>query len=128
MAKELVSTLAAVDTMILVDQTPGIINSVALERIARKALGLVRAFKDVTQERDWKRPAGTSGNKGWKSKVNWEAAKRCDPGMVEDGEFVHREAEEEARGEIEKDASMLKAYAKIAEWRGSSSSGVPKDD
>ena len=37
--------------------------------------------------------------------------------------FVMREADEEAKAEIERDAGLLKAYAKIHEWRGGASSG-----
>ena len=51
------------------------------------------------------------------------------PGVLleEEDTFVHREAEEEAKTEIEKDASLMKAYAKIAEWRGTPAAAAKEE-
>ena len=38
--------------------------------------------------------------------------------MEEEARFTTRAADEEIRGEIERDAGLLKAYAKLSEWRG----------
>jgi len=125
-AREFVAVLAAIDSLLLIDQTVGAINLVSTERLARKALGFYKAIKEVQSEKDWKKPS--SAPKTWRSKINWEAAKRTDPAYVEETDvYVHREAEEEAKTEIEKDANLLKAYAKISEWRGVSASSTGAD-
>jgi len=120
-SREFIAALSALDTVFLVDKTVGAINFVSTEKLARKALGFYKATQEVVQEKDWKRPP--SAAKTWKSKLNWEAARRTDPAYAEDSEtFIHREAEEEAKYEIEKDANLLKAFAKVAEWRGAANS------
>ena len=106
------------DALLLQDQTPGIINSVALERLAKKGFAITCAFKDVTKKDDWKKPP--SAPKSWKSKVNEELWKRIDPsrGGVDELNFANRKLEEEIRGEVDRDAAMLKAFKKLAERSG----------
>ena len=118
--KDFIGTMTALDSILLTDRSPGAINLVSTERLARKALGYVKMVKEVNKEGDWKRPSGEK-SKNWRSKMNTEAQRRTDPSFLDEEEsFVHREAEEESKQEIEKDASLLKAYAKIAEWRHAS--------
>ena len=69
-AQEMLSIMEAVDDSILVDERD-VINSVAFEKLVRKAYGLERAFEDVHREVDWKRP---DGKKNWVSKVKWTCA------------------------------------------------------
>ena len=113
-AKELVATMAAIDALILVDRSPGILNRVSTEKLARKGYALYTAIKPVVKEIDWKRPSGASGQK-WKSKVAWGDAKGIDPALVEDDSMVIRELEDEMRKEIERDATLLKAKIKLEE-------------
>ena len=42
-----------------------------------------------------------------------EAARRVDPELIESGHFRIREMEEEIRKELERDAGLLKARAKL---------------
>jgi hypothetical protein len=63
-----------------------------------------------------------NGAKAWKSKVDMEMWRRTDPGL-EDQEhiFVNRKVEDEMRGEMDREASMLKAKLKLSEGGSSSS-------
>ena len=86
-AREIIPTLAAVDTMLLEDQVPGAINSITLERLCRKAFGIVSAFKAVERRDDWKKPQNAP--KTWRSRVNEEIWRRIDPAKsgLEDNQF-----------------------------------------
>jgi hypothetical protein len=116
-ARQVIPTCAALDSILLIDQVKDAINQVNTEKMARKVLGIRSAYKAVVRESDWKK----GGAKVWKSKVDMETWKRTDPGL-EDHEhiFVNRKAEDEMRGEMDREASMLKAKLKLSE-RGSSS-------
>ena len=109
--KELIPTMIAIDTMILVDRDPGVINRVSLEKLCRKAMGLVEAWRKVEVESDWNRPSGAS--KSWKSKVAYDEAKRIDPSMADENMFKIRKLEDEVRAETEREAGLLKARLKI---------------
>ena len=109
--RELVPTVMAIDSMILIDREAGAINRVALERLCRKALGIVEAWRKVECEADWNRPA--SAPKSWRSKVNYEEARRVDPSLAEESLFRLRRLEDEVRHETERDANLLKAKAKL---------------
>ena len=113
--KELIPTMMAIDTMILVDREPGILNRVAMERLARKALGIVEAWRKVESETDWNKPA--SAGKAWKSKVNYEEARRIDPSLVDESLFKLRKLEDEVRHETEREANILKARNKLDKHR-----------
>ena len=112
-ARELIALLAAVDAMILQDQTPGIINSVALEKLCKRAYAIVAACQGVEKRDDWKKPA--NAGKGWRSKINEELWKRIDPSRAGADElaFTNRKVEEEIRVEVDRDAAMLKAFSKL---------------
>ena len=116
-ARQVIPTCAALDSILLVDQVRDSINQVNTEKMARKVLGIRSAYKAVVKESDWKK--GTA--KVWKSKVDMEMWKRTDPGL-EDHEhiFVNRRAEDEMRGEMDREASMLKAKLKLSERNSSS--------
>ena len=109
-AREIIPTAAALDAIFLVDQVPGAINQVGTEKLVRKMFGIRQAFRNVKKAADWKK------GKGNNSKVDYEAWKRIDPGMQEDEHiFVNRRVEDEQRSEMERDASWIKAKAKLAE-------------
>ena len=113
-ARDIIGACSALDALFLTDKVPGAINQVTTERLARKVMGIRSAFKDVMKEGDWKKTA--SAAKTWKSKIDRETWRRTDP-QLEDVEhmFVHRKAEDEMRAEMDRDASLLKAKAKLAE-------------
>ena len=107
-AREIISTSAALDAMFLVDRTEGAINQVGTERLVRRVMGIRAAFQDVS---GWKK----KGNKK-QPKIDYETWDRMDPGRKDrDHLFVNRRVEEELRTEMERDASMMKARAKLAE-------------
>ena len=109
-AREIIPTAAALDAIFLVDQVPGAINQVGTEKLVRKMFGIRHAFRNVKKAADWKK------GKGNNSKVDYEVWKRIDPGMQEDEHiFVNRRVEDEQRSEMERDASWIKAKAKLAE-------------
>ena len=109
-AKEIVPTSAALDAIFLYDQVAGAINQVGTEKLVRKVMGIKAAFNNVMKESDWKK-----GPKQ-KSKVDYETWDRIDPGRKDqDHIFVNRKVETEVRSEMERDASLLKAKAKLAE-------------
>lgn len=58
-ARELIPTMAAADSMILKDKGKGVINSVALERLAKKGLGIWKAYRHCQARGDWENPAST---------------------------------------------------------------------
>ena len=72
---------------------------------------MITAWKNVECKNDWSKPAGDK--KSWRSKVDFEAAKRIDSDLVETGTFRIREMEEEMRKELERDANLLKARNKL---------------
>jgi hypothetical protein len=122
-ARELVASLSALDTMIMTDREKGLLNRVSVERLARKAYALARAFRLCQTEADWRRPKGKDGN-SWKTKIDWESARRIDPMLGDDGLITIPSVDEEVRKEMDREASLLKARAKL-DARGSSS--APKD-
>jgi len=76
-ARELMASLSALDSIILSDREKGALNKVAVEKLARKAFGLVKAYEPVRVEADWKRPRGDAKN--WRNKVDWMVARKVDP-------------------------------------------------
>ena len=114
--KELVPTMMALDSMIFVDANPDLVNTVAFERLSRKALAIVETWKNVEKKEDWSKPA--SAPKTWKSKVDYSVGKKIDP-MLKDRPIIEiRELEEEIRKETEREASLLKAKAKLDQYSG----------
>ena len=99
--------------MLLVDGTPNFINQIGVERLARKALGIVYAYKNCNKKADWSRPPNAKEGK-WESKVDWSAAKRVDPALAEEeSTFVDRVSQDEIRAEMEREASLAKAKTKL---------------
>ena len=115
-ARDILGACSALDTLFLTDKVHGAINQVTTEKLARKAMGIRSAFKEVTKTADWKKPDGA---KTWKSKVDREIWRRIDP-QLEDVEhmFINRRAEDEIRTEMDRDAALLKAKAKLADRVG----------
>ena len=109
-AREIIPAAAAIDAIFLVDQTEGAINQVGTEKLVRKIFGIKAAFKEVKKEGDWKK-AGKN-----KVKIDYELWDRIDPTRKDqEHAFINRKVETELRTEMERDASMLKAKAKLAE-------------
>ena len=104
----MVATFSAVDTMLMTDRERGLLNKVCFERLVRKGYALVRAFRNVQCRADWSKPKDA---KSWRSKVDWEAARRLDPQLVEDGTITIMSAEEEIRKTMSRDAGILRARA-----------------
>ena len=78
----------------------------SFERLVRKGYALVRAYRNVNSKDDWSRP---KDSKAWKSKVDWEAARRLDPQLAEEGALRVLAAEEEVRKAMGRDAQLVKA-------------------
>jgi hypothetical protein len=119
-ARELIPTMAAADLILLKDRPPGAINSLAVEKLAKKGLGIVKAYRLCRVKADWDKPPSA---KNWKSKVDEELWRRTDPAVagLDDLEFVNRPAEDEIRAEMDREASIAKARTKLAESKGNSS-------
>ena len=110
-AQEMLSIMEAVDDSILQDDRD-VINSVAFEKLIRRAYGLERAFEDCWLEEDYRRPGG---KKQWNSKVKWGLCDRYDlRGFSSRGTRIS-EADEEAKKAMERDAVFYKYYSKQAE-------------
>ena len=112
-AREMIALCSAMDSMIMSESESGLLNKVGFEKLARKAYGLVQAFRNVESRTDWLKPKNAANN--WKSRVDWGAARQYDPSMKLQGVPTVTGAEEEVRKEQEREAALLKARAKIAE-------------
>ena len=107
----------ALGTLLFEDALEDFINQIGTERLVKKALGISKAYEGVRKEADWRRPPGSAA-KGWKTKVDFEAQKRVDPTAADaKGAFRYRALEDEQRVEIEREANILKATAKLEERR-----------
>ena len=117
-AKDILPTMCAIDAFLMQDKTKNAINSVTLEKLGRKAFGIVKAFESVQKESDWKK----TGGKDWKSKVDFESWKRIDPSREGEEEhvFVNRVMEDDMRGEMDREAAIAKARTRLAEAKGNS--------
>ena len=124
-ARELVAALSALDAMIMTDRERGLLNRVSVERLARKAYALTRAFRLCHVESDWRRPKGKEGNP-WRTKIDWESARRIDPFLAEDAGVNIPSIDEEVRKEMDREASIPKARAKLDECSGSSGKKDPE--
>ena len=83
--------------------------------MAKKAFAICSAYKMVERKEDWRKPQ--SAPKTWKSRVNEELWKRIGPNRAEmdEKQFTNRKLEEEIRSEVDRDAQLLKAFAKLEE-------------
>ena len=114
-AREIIAGLAALDTMLMVDEEEGLLNKVATERLCRKVFGLIQAYDKITCMADWSRPRGKDGDK-WKSKVNWDAARRIDPFFKQSESSIRIPAlEEEVRRGMDQDATYLRVAQRLEE-------------
>jgi hypothetical protein len=111
--RAIIPACASLDATLLVDQVPGAINQVSIEKISRKVRAVKSAHKEIKKEADWKRPVGS---KVWNSRVDLELTKQIDPHVEDvDHVFINRRAEDELKTEMNRDAAMVKAKAKLAE-------------
>ena len=110
-AQEMISIMEAVDDSILMDQRD-VINSLAFEKLIRRAYGLERAFEDCWKESDWKRP---DGKKTWTTRVKWELCSRYDTRALNMRSARVAAADEEAKQAMERDAAFFKWYSKSTE-------------
>ena len=124
-ARELVAALSALDAMVMTNRERGLLNCVSVERLARKACGLTRAFRLCHVESDWRRPKGKEGNSR-RAKIDWESACRIDPFLAEGSGVNIPSVDEEVRKEMDREASIFKARAKLDERSGSSSKKDPE--
>ena len=114
-AREMIAGLSALDTMMMVDREAGLLNKVATERLARKVLGLIRAYDRVSCVSDWSRPKGKEGDK-WRSKVDWDAARRVDPFLKESERSIRIPAlEEEVRKSMDQEAIYMRTVQRLEE-------------
>ena len=113
-AREILPPAASMDALFLVDRVKGAINHVGTEKKARKIHGIKMAFDKVTKQADWKK--GSSNAKNWKSKIDEEMWSRYDPEKLDQTHvFINRKAEDEVRGEMEREANLMKAKNKLLE-------------
>ena len=117
-AKALVTVLSHFDRLLLVDKKVGFINDVSSEFLARQGWGFESCFSRCRSKNCWLKPR-SNAPKDWKSKVDWELYHRIVP-PDQKGVLVLREAEDELRGEIDRDAMLLKSRAKLAAHQTSS--------
>ena len=102
----------------LVDQEKGFLNKVSTEKLARKVLGLIRAFDRVSCLSDWSRPKGKEGEK-WKTKVDWDAAWRVDPFFRMSESSIRIPAlEEEVRRGMDQEATYLRVAQRLEDAQG----------
>ena len=103
--------------MILEDGSPGIVDSAALERLAKRGCGIHSAYRSMEREDDRRKPPN-AGKQG-RSEVDEEVWRRLDPAKVNIDKlsFVNRTVEEEILAEAERDAAILKSLAKLRERR-----------
>ncbi|CAK0870311.1 unnamed protein product [Prorocentrum cordatum] len=109
-AREMIAAYAAVDTMLMTDRQRGLLNLVSFERLVRKGYAIVRAYRNVNSRDDWSRPKDA---KNWKSKVDWEAARRLDPQLADEGTIRVMSAEEEMKKAMGRDAQLMKARSDL---------------
>ncbi|CAK0828932.1 unnamed protein product [Prorocentrum cordatum] len=105
-AREMIAAFAAVDTMLMTDRQRGLLNLVSFERLVRKGYAIVRAYRNVNSRDDWSRPKDA---KNWKSKVDWEAARRLDPQLADESTIRAMSAQEEMKKAMGRDAQLMKA-------------------
>ena len=114
-ARELIPVMAAVDSLLLYDRQPRVINSISLEKLAKKGYSIYVAYTAVERREDWKKT--DKSPKNWSSKVSEDIWKRIDPsrGGADELSFTNRKLEDEIRGEVDRDANLLKAFSKLQE-------------
>ena len=99
--------------MILEDGSPGIVDSAALERLAKRGCGIHSAYRSMEREDD-RRQSPNAGKPG-RFKVGEDLGRRLDPAKVNIDKlsFVNRTVEEETFAGAERGASLRKFLAKF---------------
>ena len=108
--------MEAIDDSLVTDERD-VINSVAFEKMARRAYGLERAHEDCSTELDWKRPDNA---KNWRSKVKWDLCDRYDVRGQNMRTARVREADKEVQDSLENDVAFTQYYTKYADATKSS--------
>ncbi len=80
-----------------------------LERMCRRAMGIIKAWEPVSCKEDWSR--SKSAGKEWKSKVDLEAQIRLDRDCQEGELLRYVDIQEEIRTARDDDAKELKSKA-----------------
>ena len=113
-ARELKAWMKTLDSLLFGGEPlPNFVNQVCVERLGKKALGLMHAFKTCQSPDVWRRPPGKKDGSKWTSKVDWEAAKRIDPELAsQDTGFRMRHLEDEIRKELTREAMVKMAAVK----------------
>jgi len=113
-AQEIVRIMAHFDRLLTTDAalSAGWINAPTTEYLARRAYGLMEAFKDCTKKVDWCRDPK---NKTWRSKVNWRRCDRLDPKAKSEGVINLPEVESELKSAELVEVDRLKVATKLAE-------------
>ena len=93
-AREMIASFAAADTTLMTVRQKGLLNLVSFERLVRKGYAIVRTCRNVNSRDDWSRP---KVSKSWKSKVDWEAARRLDPQLADENTIRVMRAEEDMK-------------------------------
>ena len=109
--------MEAIDDSIITDHRD-VINSVAFEKLCRRAYGLERAYENVWCEEDWRRPESAKG-KAWKSRVQWDLCDQYDVRALSVKGTRVAAADQEARENMERETAFNKYYSKLAESRNS---------
>ena len=112
-ARQLLTHLGHLDRLLMVDRKEGFINDISTEYLTRQAYGLELAFAHCKCKSDWLKPR-SNPPKDWRSKVDWDIYHRTDPRSAKTSGLNIREAEDEVRAEIDRDATLLKSRAKLA--------------
>ncbi|CAK0860440.1 unnamed protein product [Prorocentrum cordatum] len=118
-AREMIAAFAAVDTMLMTDRQKGLLNLVSFERLVRNGCAIVRVYRNVNSRDDWSRPEDANN---WKSKVDWEAARRLDPQLADESTIRVMSAEEEMKNAMGRDAQLMKVVLFARPERPASSS------
>ena len=112
-AREIIAGLAAIDTMMMVDEEEGLLNKVSTEKLARKVLALMRAYEPCVSLACWSRPKGKEGDK-WKSKVDWAAARRIDPFFKQSETLIRIPGlEDELKRSMDQEATFLRVAQRL---------------
>ena len=111
-ARELIACGDTLDTLLIDEPLTNFINSLQVEKLGKKIFGLQRAFENVTQSSDWKKPTGATKN--WSSKVDWASAKQVDPELKMPDTLPRiREQEDETRLEMDREAMLLRTQKQL---------------
>ena len=100
------------DVLMIDEPIPEFVNAISVEKMCKKAYGIMTAYGEVRAVSDWKRPAG---NSKWTSKVNWDKAKFINPDLVQEEVLHIPGVEDEVRGVMDREAQMMKIQTKLQE-------------